>query len=88
MQNKDWVLKVEEHKDYGTCIHVIINDNVPIDNLVFRLLDEDRKPIAVTKVASREIYLCTSLAKPEFAELGDSVKYVEGSGKEFYKNTK
>lgn len=88
MQNKDWTLKVEEHKEHGTCIHVIINDDVCIENLMFKLLDHERKLITVSKVTSREIYLCTSLAKPEFVELGDCVKYVTGSGKEFYKNIK
>ncbi len=88
MQHKDWSLKVEENKELGTCIHININDGVVIDGLMFELLDDERKIITSMKVLNKEIYLCVSLAKPEFAKLGDSVKYVDGSGKEFYKNKK
>ena len=86
MLNKDWSLKTEENKDKGTCIHIIINEDVSIEGLVFKLLDEERKIIVETEVVDREICLCTSLSRPEFVQLGDSVKYVENSGKEFYKN--
>jgi hypothetical protein len=85
MKNKDWSLTTEENKEHGTCIHIIINKDVPIEGLMFKLLDEERKLITSTKVLTREIYLCTSLAKPEFAQLDDCVKYVEGSGKDYYK---
>jgi hypothetical protein len=51
----------------------------------FKLLDEERKIITETQIVSREICLCTSLARPEFVQLGKVFKYVDGSGKEFYK---
>jgi hypothetical protein len=37
------------------------------------------------KVESHELYMCVSLATTEFVRLGDSVKYVDGSGYETYK---
>jgi hypothetical protein len=75
---------VEEVEGKGTCVHVVINEDVSIEGLEFKLLDDERKVINSMKVNSREIYLCVSLAKPEFVQLGDSVKYVDGSGKEVY----
>ena len=84
MQGKDWSLKIEEDKEQGTCIHIIISEDVPIEGLIFKLLDEERKIITETEVVNREICLCTSLARPEFAQLGDDVRYVDGSGKEYY----
>ena len=36
------------------------------------------------KVNTREIHLCSHTGKPMFAQLGNSVKYVKGSGKESY----
>ena len=84
MLNKDWSLKTEENKDKGTCIHIIINEDVSIEGLVFKLLDEERKIITETQVVSRDICMCVSLSTPEFVQIGDSVKYVDGSGVDFY----
>lgn len=84
MNNNNWSLNVEEVEGKGTCVHVVINKDVSIDNLEFKLLDDERKIINSMLVNNREIYLCVSLAKPEFVQLGDSVKYVSGSGSEYY----
>lgn len=51
----------------------------------FSLIDEERKVMVKTKVTSREIYICCNIKKPTFAQLGDCVKYVDGSGFETYK---
>ena len=83
MHDKDWSLKTENNEK-GTCVHVIINDDVKIEGLVFSLIDEQRHVITTIKVSSREIYMCTDLATPTFVMLGECVKYVDGSGYETY----
>jgi len=84
----DWTLLTEVKEDNEeTCVHAIINDDVDINKLDFLLLDEERKLIVKLKVTSREIYFCTTIGKPMFAQLGDDVKYVEGSGAETYKTS-
>jgi len=101
MQAKDWTLKTEVHEEYGTCVHVTINEKVNIDGLMFRLLDDERKVISSVKVKSRDICLCVNLAKPEFVSLvypeeehgkikyvDKNVKYVDGSGCDFYEKQK
>jgi hypothetical protein len=83
----DWHLLTEVKDNEETCVHAIINDDVDINKLDFLLLDEERKLIVKLKVTSREIYFCTTIGKPMFAQLGDDVKYVEGSGAETYKTS-
>lgn len=84
ISNNDWTVK-SEIKDEKTCVHVHINDNVDLTNLFLHLLDDERKLIVELKVTSSEIYFCTAIGKPMFAELGHNVKYVDGTGAEFYK---
>jgi hypothetical protein len=82
--NKDWSINTET-KDGQTCVHAHISDSLDISGLEFSLLDEERKLIVRMKVNSHEIYFCTAIGEPMFAQLGDSVKYVDGSGADFYK---
>jgi hypothetical protein len=82
--NKDWSINTET-KDGQTCVHAHINESIDISGLEFSLLDEERKLIVRMKVNSHEIYFCTAIGEPMFAQLGDSVKYVDGSGADFYK---
>ena len=85
MLDKDWTIKAEEN-EHGKCVHVLINESINIEDLMFSLLDDERHIIVNMKVTSREIYLCSNTDKPEFAKLGDCVKYVSGTGAETYKN--
>ena len=85
MLDKDWSVRAEEN-EHGTCVHVIINEDVNIDNVMFYMKDDERRIIANMKVTCREIYMCSSMAKPVFVELGNCVKYVNGSGVDTYKN--
>ena len=82
--NKDWSINTET-KDGQTCVHAQIATSLDISGLEFSLLDEERKLIMRMKVNSHEIYFCTAIGEPMFAQLGDSVKYVDGSGADFYK---
>lgn len=82
--NKDWTINTET-KDGQTCVHAHISDSLDISGLEFSLLDEERKLIVRMKVNAHEIYFCTTIGEPMFAQLGDCVKYVDGSGAEFYK---
>lgn len=79
--NKDWVVKSEGEE----CVHVHINTDVDIKDLEFKLIDSERKTICSMKVTSYEIYLCSNVGYPMFAQLGDNLKYVDGSGVVFYK---
>jgi hypothetical protein len=81
--NKDWSVFVDSESEM--CVHAHIADSVDISNLEFSLIDEERKVMVKTKVTSREIYICCNIKKPTFAQLGDCVKYVDGSGFETYK---
>jgi len=49
-------------------------------------LSETRTPIIKMKITTREIHICTHTDKPMFAQIGHSVKYVMGSGYEYYQN--
>lgn len=81
---KDWSIKTEI-KDDQTCIHAHINKDLDLNGLIFSLLDDERKLIIKLKVTDYEIYFCTAIGKPMFAQLGDNVKFVEGTGAETYK---
>jgi len=83
ISHQDWSVQ-SEIKDEQTCIHAHINDKLDIDKLEFTLLDEERKLIMRMKVNTREIYFCTAIGKPVFAQLGDCVKFVDGTGAEIY----
>jgi hypothetical protein len=82
ISNKDWTVFIDSESEM--CVHVHITDELDISNLEFSLIDEERKVMVKTKVTSREIYLCCNIKKPTFAQLGDCVKYVDGSGTETY----
>lgn len=81
--NKDWSVIVDSTTEM--CVHAHIQDDVDISNLEFSLIDDERKPLVKMKVTCREIYLCCNIKKPTFAQLGDCVKYVDGTGYETYK---
>ena len=84
LKSKDWSLKTESNNEDDTCVHIFINEDINIEGLVLTLLDQERKIITEMKVTSHEVYMCVSLATPEFIKLGDCVKYVDGSGYETY----
>jgi hypothetical protein len=82
MKNDSWSVTADtEH-----CVHIIIDNTVDITDLELTLINDVRIPILKMKVDSREITICTHTEKPMFAQLGNSVKYVFGSGKEYYEN--
>ena len=85
MLDKDWTIRAEEN-EHGKCVHVLINEEVDISDLMFSLLDDERRLITNMKVTNREIYLCSNTDRPEYAQLGNCVKYVLGTGAETYKN--
>lgn len=80
MLNSDWDVIAETEE----CVLVTISDSVSIDNLELVLISDTRQPIVKLKVNSREIHICSHTEKPMFAQLGNSVKYVSGSGKSMY----
>jgi hypothetical protein len=82
MNLQDWTAKVEN----GNCVHVYINKDQNLEDLEFTLISDTRVPIMKMKVTNHEIYVCSRIEKPLFAQLGNCVKYVDGSGTEYYSN--
>lgn len=82
MQQKDWDVQAEGDE----CVHISISEEVALTDEDLVLLSETRTPIVKMKVNTREIFLCCHTEKPMFVQIGHSVKYVTGSGSEFYKD--
>lgn len=82
MNQKDWDVQAEGDE----CVHITINENVLLTDIDLVLLSETRTPIIKMKVNTRDIFLCCHTEKPMFVQIGHSVKYVTGSGGEFYKD--
>lgn len=66
-------------------VHLDIDDVIDIDDLTLTLISDVRIPIISLKVTSYHMLFPMNICKPTFGQLGDSVKYVSGSGNEFYK---
>ena len=80
MKNGSWSVTADTEQ----CVHIIIEDSVDITDLELTLISDVRIPILKMKVNSRDIHICTHTEKPMFAQLGNSVKYITGSGKNSY----
>jgi hypothetical protein len=80
MLGKEWHVIAESDE----CVLVTIGDDVDLEGLELTLISDVRIPIVKLKVNSREIHICSHTEKPMFAQLGNSVKYVKGSGKSMY----
>jgi len=66
------------------CVLVTIDEDVDLTNLELTIIDEFRIPVIKLKVNTRDISICLQTGKPMFAQLGNSVKYITGSGKNSY----
>ena len=82
MTLKDWDVQIQEND----CLHITINEDVDLKDMDLVLLNETRTPILKMKINSRDIVLCCHTENPVFAQIGHSVKYVLGSGNDFYKD--
>ena len=82
MEQKDWDVQIQEND----CLHITINEDIDLKDLDLVLLNETRTPILKMKINSRDIVLCCHTENPVFAQIGHSVKYVLGSGNDFYKD--
>ena len=82
MKQKDWCVQAEGDE----CVHITISEDVLLTDMDLVLLNETRTPIIKMKVNTREIFLCCHTEKPMFVQIGHSVKYVTGSGGDFYKD--
>ena len=80
MKDMDWDVNAQGSE----CVHITIKENVDIENMELVLLNDVRVPIVKMKLNSREIDICTHTEKPMFAQIGHSVKYVNGSGDVYY----
>lgn len=66
------------------CVLVEIDKTVDITGLEFSLINDHRQKILSMKVTSHEISICSDLQRPTYAQLGSTMKYVDGSGREYY----
>jgi len=82
MEQKDWCVQAEGNE----CVHITINEDVLLTDMELVLLSETRTPIIKMKVNNRDIFLCCHTENPMFVQIGHSVKYVTGSGADFYKD--
>jgi len=83
---KDW--KVSAIND--NCIRINIDPDLSLEGSVIKILGSERNLLSLINPESFEIEFCAYTGRPMFVELhtpsGVSVKYVEGSGKDFYRN--
>jgi hypothetical protein len=77
---EQWNVEAESDE----CVLVTINPDVELEGLELTLINDVRTPILKLKVNSREIHICSHTEKPMFCQLGNSVKYVKGSGSKSY----
>ena len=82
MELKDWHVQTEGN----ACVHITINKDVLLTDVELVLLNENRTPIIKMKVRNRDIFLCCHTENPMFVQIEHSVKYVTGSGADFYKD--
>jgi hypothetical protein len=82
MEHKNWSVQAEG----DDCVHITINEGIDLKDMDLVLLNETRTPILKMKINSRDIVLCCHTENPIFAQIGHSVKYVLGSGNDFYKD--
>lgn len=80
MLSTEWNVVAESDE----CVLVQIGEDIDLTDLELTLISDNRTPIVKLKVNMREIHICSHTEKPMFAQLGNSVKYVSGSGKSMY----
>lgn len=80
IKDSDWRV----FADGGDCVHVSINDGVDISDQELLILSDIRSQMVKLKLTDREINICALTDKPMFAQIGHSVKYINGSGRQFY----
>ena len=83
---KDWNVSVIN----DNCIKIDIDPDLSLEGSFIRVLGSERNLLNTINPESFEIEFCAYTGRPMFVELhtpdGVSVKYVEGSGKDFYTN--
>jgi hypothetical protein len=83
-QLRDW--KVFASGD--NCVKISIDPDLCLDGVSIRILGSERNLISTIIPESTEIEFCEYTGRPMFVELhtpeGNSVHFVEGSGKDFY----
>ncbi len=81
---EDWKARC----DGKDCVEIKIHESLDIEGAKIKFLGKDREALVEMKVTNRDIHLCLNIGNPTFVELhtksGVSVRYIEGSGKEYY----
>lgn len=81
---KDWKVSVIN----DNCIRINIDPDLSLEGSTIKILGSERNLISKITPESLEIEFCAYTGRPMFVEFhtptGVSVKYVEGSGKDFY----
>jgi hypothetical protein len=83
---KDWEVSIIN----DNCIKINIDQDLSLEGSIIKILGSERNLLFTINPESFEIEFCTYTGRPMFVELhtpfGVSVKYVQGSGKDFYQN--
>jgi hypothetical protein len=83
---KDWKVSIVN----DNCIKISIDPDLSIKGCLIKILGSERNLLTSIEPDSLETEFCAYTGRPMFVELhtpeGVSVKYVEGSGKDFYPN--
>jgi hypothetical protein len=66
------------------CIELNIDESVDLTDLTLSILNETRTLVLKLKLSSHHVSLCLPSCNPMFAQIGSQVKYVKGSGSEYY----
>ena len=88
VKSKNWSAEAESEK----CVRVKIDDDISIDYLKMKIIDEERKVLLDEDVISHNSCFCFPTGRPIYVELyqkGElpSMKYVHLSGFDFYEST-
>lgn len=76
-------------KKCDNCIEILIKDDVDLNDLMIKILGKDRNLLVKITNPKHKTEVCLYTGSPMFVEVtnhfGSVVKYVEGSGDEYYK---
>lgn len=68
-----------------TCVNIKIDEEIQLDGLEIILKNEFRIEIIKIKIEAHDFSICTNTCRPVFAQIENSVRYVDGSGADAYK---
>lgn len=81
---RDWKVSVVSEN----CVKISIDPDLCLDEVTIRILGSERNLLSTITPEGTEVEFCEYTGRPIFVELhtpfGNSVHFVEGSGRDFY----